>query len=425
MTTKKIHIFSWIMITIYIGVLVYFILGISNKISIGQNYTEKEFFNTIQTISPIIEDPNSTTEDLQIPIKNIFANNSNITALLIHSKNRNMIFPSDSELLTKDSSGNKNLSTSSTLIKIYSHTSDTSEVTITIAMYLINPNDIYKLARVSFLIILAGTLLTIMFILFISNLTITEYREQPSEKKVKKNKPSFKIKSENLKRSSESKIDNIEQLSKLKVDNMGEPSESKLENIGEYVDEDENSNNINKKISDLEKQPVSDPLNVFSAITGYCHEKDLDSRLDSELSKAASAEYDLSLILFQIQNINHDDKLSKQIINIINSYYDDKNMIFNYKNNGYALLLQYKDLNDSMEFAEKLYTSVHELLLKNDVEANIGVGISTRSVRIIPNSRLILEAEQALHHAYEEPDLPIVAFKVNPEKYRQCLKESM
>jgi hypothetical protein len=51
----------------------------------------------------------------------------------------------------------------------------------------------------------------------------------------------------------------------------------------------------------------------------------------------------------------------------------------------------------------------------------VGIGITTRSLRLITGNRLIEEANQALDKAFEEEGLPIVAFRVNPEKYRQYL----
>ena len=52
------------------------------------------------------------------------------------------------------------------------------------------------------------------------------------------------------------------------------------------------------------------------------------------------------------------------------------------------------------------------------------IGISTKSLRLLPGSRLLTEAAQALEKALCEKDMPIVAFRVNPDKYRRFVAES-
>ena len=51
------------------------------------------------------------------------------------------------------------------------------------------------------------------------------------------------------------------------------------------------------------------------------------------------------------------------------------------------------------------------------------IGISSRSLRLISAERLKTEAEQAVEHAATDNESPIVAFRVNPEKYRKFITE--
>ena len=53
------------------------------------------------------------------------------------------------------------------------------------------------------------------------------------------------------------------------------------------------------------------------------------------------------------------------------------------------------------------------------------MGVSTRSMRLISGIRLVKEAMEAVNKALEELELPIVAFKVNPERYRQFLNDEI
>ena len=49
------------------------------------------------------------------------------------------------------------------------------------------------------------------------------------------------------------------------------------------------------------------------------------------------------------------------------------------------------------------------------------IGISSVSSRIVSAERLITEAEQAVFHALEDKSTPVVAFRVNAQKYREYI----
>jgi len=50
------------------------------------------------------------------------------------------------------------------------------------------------------------------------------------------------------------------------------------------------------------------------------------------------------------------------------------------------------------------------------------IGISTRSGRLIEAKRLMLEASSALEKALNDPHSRVIAFKSDPEKYREYIK---
>jgi hypothetical protein len=64
------------------------------------------------------------------------------------------------------------------------------------------------------------------------------------------------------------------------------------------------------------------------------------------------------------------------------------------------------------------------LLQDAHVNEKLTIGISSRCERIISSQRFITEAEQAVLHAAEDPDNPIIAFRVNPEKYREYMQQN-
>ena len=77
-----------------------------------------------------------------------------------------------------------------------------------------------------------------------------------------------------------------------------------------------------------------------------------------------------------------------------------------------------------MVLAEAMHTQLKDLLESENIREKLAIGISTRSLRLLPGSRLITEANQALEKAFDETGLPIVAFRVNPDKYRQFVADT-
>ena len=77
-----------------------------------------------------------------------------------------------------------------------------------------------------------------------------------------------------------------------------------------------------------------------------------------------------------------------------------------------------------MILAETVYKQFKELLESENITLKPALGISTRNLRLLPGSRLIDEADKALHKAFGETEMPIVAFRVNPDKYRQFIADS-
>lgn len=163
---------------------------------------------------------------------------------------------------------------------------------------------------------------------------------------------------------------------------------------------------------------------LFSSTTGFCFEKYLPSRLDSELARAASGELDLSIMLIKIKDIDFSSQagidICKQLVDIF--HYND--ILFEYKNDGVAVIYSNADIDKAMETAETIYTEFCAILSRHDISQKPCVGIASRSLRFISGERLITEAEQALLHAKDDPDSPIIAFRVNPEKYRKFIAQN-
>jgi hypothetical protein len=76
-----------------------------------------------------------------------------------------------------------------------------------------------------------------------------------------------------------------------------------------------------------------------------------------------------------------------------------------------------------MKEADDIYAKIDSLFMDTGFNGQMTIGITTRTARLLPASRMIEEAVSAAKKALEEPSLPIVAFRANPEKYRDFVAE--
>ena len=180
---------------------------------------------------------------------------------------------------------------------------------------------------------------------------------------------------------------------------------------------------VEKKVSTEEvlKSTPEDHDQMFSTATGFCFEKHLVSRLESELARAASSQIDISLVLVKIPGLILDSQCGIDICKKILDIFHYRDMLFEYKTDGIAIIFSNANIDKAMESCESIYAEICSVLSRNNSNSKPYIGIASRSLRFISGERIITEAEQALVHASEDQDSPIIAFRVNPEKYRKYM----
>lgn len=271
---------------------------------------------------------------------------------------------------------------------------------ISAQIYTITPVMIYYRARLSFLLILAGTVAAILLILFINfeeaepeasyfnDNSLSSYEEEEKE--------SLKEAEQQFEKDSAENYEGTEEIRDEII--TGEREESPA------ATEQSPSAQENDKVL---------PEWLLS-------QERLESDLEAELIHSASCAHDVSLLMFNFISSSPIDKdVSAQVIELIARKTQDRGYFYHY-GDGYALIIQDASLDVAMELAEEIHTESQNILAacKN---AHLIIGISARTERIIAAKRLLTEAEQALEHAAEDPSSPIIAFRVNPEKYRQYI----
>ena len=155
------------------------------------------------------------------------------------------------------------------------------------------------------------------------------------------------------------------------------------------------------------------------------------SRPNEEVGGVNPKEVGLGVMVASIDTVHTQGALQSTGINtdinitaVLLDFFKFRDFVFEYKKDGFAGILLNINLDQAMVLAEAMHTQLKELLESENIREKLAIGISTRSLRLLPGSRLITEANQALEKAFGETGLPIVAFRVNPDKYRQFVADA-
>ena len=136
---------------------------------------------------------------------------------------------------------------------------------------------------------------------------------------------------------------------------------------------------------------------------------------------AASSEHDLALAIIKIPGMTKESDYYGNICQSLLDFFQFKDFIFEYKEDAFAVIVQNKDIDQALQSAEVLHSNLLGTLTAAGEKTKPQIGISSRSLRLISAERLKNEAEQALLHAGEKEDSPIIAFRVDPDKYRKFI----
>ena len=146
-------------------------------------------------------------------------------------------------------------------------------------------------------------------------------------------------------------------------------------------------------------------------------EEYLEKKLKYELEKAASFDQDVSFAVISYEKCTTDTKhIKKELIETVSSYFS-LDLSFEYGKKGFALIMPDKELEEGITEINAFIARLEELY---DID-NIKAGLSSRNSRIISPSILIKEAEGALKKTFSEPDRKLIAFRSDPDKYRNYI----
>ncbi len=265
--------------------------------------------------------------------------------------------------------------------------------------YIFNTTKILESLKISILIIASATVLTII-------LLIVTYCKKQKKYNIVMEDEEAAINDDNI--VEEDELDN--EIEEENADNSEELKETSQEEV---------QNEEKNELPSEECKPVmiEDSNVLFSEKTHFIMEEYLENRLNSELNRAISSEFDLALFIIQIKNLNKDADYIEKLSDYISVQFQFKDLIFEFKEDCIACIKTNCIIDDAVALADKIHKEIVDI-----TKEKCYIGVSTRSIRMISAERIITEAYEALKHAHEDEENPIIGFRVNAEKYMEMMK---
>lgn len=463
----KRNYFTVAVCTVYIVAVLAFAASLIFEYSGGTKRTQERFTSLTKDLSRNLKENDIGSAEFSRAILESLGNVSDIAAIQVSS---------DGKLLfSYPVSIDENKTASSPLIKQLSTSVKGGEnsAVLTAALYTLKPSSIYYKGRVAFLVILAATLAAALNLIIVSKKDPdgdgqedTDAENDGSEDYFfEEEMPDYE---EVARKGTDAEEDatvygnDTAEDTAVNVVTAGNNAVAEENSYGTEIDSDktldfEDQTEFEETIPSVqEKEPVLEngqnageeegaaaedtsfaeeiheepslaennvaPVGLFDEKTGFGWEQYMPTRLDSELIRAASSEQDLALFTVRIPGIDWTTPEGKETASIIKDWVKFNDLVFDYGSDGFTAIFQNQNTDAALAEAEKTHTEIVSVLKRanSNVETPF-VGISTRSLRLISGKRLFNESEQALFHAMEDKDSPIVAFRVNPDKYRSYL----
>jgi len=179
----------------------------------------------------------------------------------------------------------------------------------------------------------------------------------------------------------------------------------------------------------IRKSVKSEPHGLYNPRGNIGWEAYTNDRLKSELHRCASFEQDLVLLTMELKDpeIISDSTFGEFTEEAVN-FFTTRDLIFGKGENGIIVIMPNINLDYGImkteEFHSRIIFKLPQIFTdgKGGAGIKLCIGLSSRSGRLIEADRLMLEACSALEKAITDPVSNIVAFKSDPEKYRDFIK---
>jgi hypothetical protein len=168
---------------------------------------------------------------------------------------------------------------------------------------------------------------------------------------------------------------------------------------------------------------ASGPKGLYSPHGDIGWEEYTKDRLASELHRCAASEQDLAVLLLECgKEVDCTEKLYNKLAGEAVQFFNLKDLTFVKGERGISVIIPNADLEHGIRKAEEFHARIIGAFPESFAsKGDLRIGLSSRSGRLIDADRLLFEASTAL--AKGNPSAPIVAFKSNPEKYRDFVRK--
>lgn len=406
----------------------FFGLNLYKEYSYTSLNTDKKFNNITGELTYAAKDPNLNTKILINKLNDSVGSLNDFSFLSISINDVELIkFPGNSNQKDTSSKFTKSYET-------YIQT-EVGKFHICANIYLLKPSSVFYYAKISFLIVLIITLLTVVLIIYEnvneskSELIVNNSVDLSDEDTDADEESSAIKEADNSTAATEETVieeTNIQEENEVPVSEENTDSKAE-ETIADNIEtqNDTPAPETEVKLPSEEEKPLAidtsdNPTGLFNPVTGLGWEQYLFTRLESEINRAIASEIDFSLFVIEIADVERTSETFKNVCNYLSLQFQFKDLLFEYKDDCIIAMKINMNLDEALNLADKVYASI-----KNIIENKACyIGISTRSIRMVSGERLLKEATEALVHAKDDKDSPIIAFRVDEEKYRQFLEQN-
>ena len=394
MKTKHIKIAQAGIAVIFVFAAAYFILGIMSDKKAGPDKAKERFDTFMMETTNLAAKYEPNSPNFNGEFTQLLTRYRNDFAYLRLDINKKKIYeypaemPQISEAVTERLTRQTDTMLGNTL-------------SVTAIMLVISQTDIYNYAKISFILILAGTIAALVL------LFIIQFTAAPRYRRIKRTDEDFLADDEEIAISDEKVQEEEDEVSESDEDDF-DPISAMEEENRESAEEDDEADILS----------FEDETDRFPARAQAL----METELQSAISKSSQDDVDLSLLIIRIKPFRESAESAKEIAKMLSNRIGNQGRLYGY-NDGFALVINNTNLDSALAIAQSLYKAIDEKVKDENSASSLAIGISARSERIIRAERLITEAEQAVLHAAEDKDSPIIAFRVNPEKYRAFMQK--
>lgn len=461
MKNRFIIVYTVFAAAVFIFALSFFGFNLYKEYSTNLNKSETRYTNLVNDIRTLSYNQAENTTAFSQAIKNAVGDAEAYSFIQVRRDGETVVFYPAGKLKEETVSRlTRSFSTSLTVNK--------QAVTVDCNIYLIRPDSIFYYARVSFLMILIITIITVIMIIYLNmaeanttdvisfeeevensetenSLDETETDEETiTEEPTTEENPSDESISEETENEAVTVTEESEEITE---NTAASAQESEISEAAETIEEQKTAEVTPEEVRAILAEPLTDeqtavsepeekiekvklpveeikpaktddiPSGLFDPVTGIGWESYLLTRLNNEIERATASEIDISLFVIKVPGIEKTSEVFRNICNYLAIQFQFKDLLFEYKDDSIVAMKISMNIDEALNLADKLYSDICNLINGT----NCRIGITSRSIRMVTGERLLMEAEQSLEHS--DADSPIIAFRVDSEKYRQMMEQ--